>query len=374
MKNSLIALSILFLFSCGKRSETQTDFSNITFHMDTVMVDPGEELLFLKWGLDLSALSEDKIFLYNFNLDDHTIEKINVDKLVLEEKLTFEKEGPNGTGENLYSLNLCKNNHIFLRGYDNVGLYTMTGEKIKNYQMQNRHFEGDSLKTGEDFHRLILDNEEKYLYGLIGSHSENTFTLGKLDYKSKVLKKFRLESFDKLADYRFIFQSMMIMMPSMDIVETDGRLILSNAVTSELCWYDMSKDSLFHKSFESKLTANEKKGKYRKEFDSYEEFEKEQKLMHQEINFMAPFFDEVNQRFYRFSYEELDKEVDRDSGEKAKAKVYLTILDKDFNMLGESPVPTLSSSPAKHFAKDGKIWIFENIGDEMAFVRISFLP
>ena len=372
MKHRLVSLSILFLFSCGKKSETQTDFSNINFNMDTVMVDPGEKLLFLKWGLELSDLSEDKKFLYNFNLDDYTIEKINVDELVLEEKLAFEKEGPNGTGDNLYSLNLCKDNHVFLRGFNNVGLYTITGEKTKNYHMQDIKFEGDSLKADEDFYRLVLDNEGKYLYGLIGSHSKNTFTLGKLDYENKVLKKFRLGSFDKLADYQFIFQSMMVEMPSMDIVETDDRLILSNSVTSELSWYDINRDSLFQKTFESKLTANEKKGKYRKEFDSSEELEKERKRMLQEINFMAPFYDEVNQRFYRFSYEELDMEVDWESGEKAKAKVYLTILDKDFNMLGESPIPMLSSSPAKHFAKDGKIWMYVNVDDELGFVRMAF--
>jgi len=373
MKNSLFAfVAVTLLIACGSSKESKMDFSQLTYTMDTVMVDPGEELLFLRRGLELSDLSEDKKYLYNFNLDDHTIEKFDLDKLGLVEKLTFEKEGPNGTGENLYNLNICKDNHVFLRGFDNVGLYNLTGKKTKNYPMQDIKFVGDSLMADEDFYSVVLDDDQKYLYGLIGSHSKNTFTLGKLDYENKVLTKFRLSSFDKLADYRFIFQSMMVMMPSMDIVQIGDRLILSNSVTSELSWYDINRDSLFQKSFETKLTASEKKRDYRKDFDSYEELEKERKRMQQEINFIAPFYDEVNQRFYRFSYEELDIEGDWESGENPKAKVYLTILDKDFNMLGESLIPSLDKSPAKHFAKDGKIWIFINVNDELSFVRMAF--
>jgi len=31
----------------------------------------------------------------------------------------------------------------------------------------------------------------------------------------------------------------------------------------------------------------------------------------------------------------------------------------------------LDKRPNFHFVKDGKIWIFENIDDELAFVRLS---
>ena len=54
--------------------------------------------------------------------------------------------------------------------------------------------------------------------------------------------------------------------------------------------------------------------------------------------------------------------------EEAKAKVYLTVFDKDLNQIGETSIPQLIKKPAKHFAKDGKIWIYENINDEMRFV------
>ena len=174
-----------------------------------------------------------------------------------------------------------------------------------------------------------------------------------------------------MADYHFSLQSMMLIMPDMDLFGWEDKLILSNAVSSELSWFDLQQDTLFSRTYQSKLTADGKKGKYKNQVETSEELEKEEKAMRQEINFMAPFWDEVNQRFYRFSYEELDIEVDPEKGEKTRSKVYLTILDKDLNLLGESPVPVLNHKPGKHFAKDGKIWMFINVDDEMGFVRMS---
>ncbi|GEO23809.1 hypothetical protein CQA01_43430 [Cyclobacterium qasimii] len=76
---------------------------------------------------------------------------------------------------------------------------------------------------------------------------------------------------------------------------------------------------------------------------------------------MPPFWDEKNKVFYRFSFEENEK----------KTKVYLTAYDGELNQIGESLVPQLIKKPAKHFAKDGQIWIYENINDEMGFVRLK---
>ncbi|NHE58879.1 hypothetical protein [Cyclobacterium plantarum] len=55
----------------------------------------------------------------------------------------------------------------------------------------------------------------------------------------------------------------------------------------------------------------------------------------------------------------------------SETKVYLTAFDKDLNMLGEILVPQLRKKPARHFAKDGKIWIYEKMEDEMGFVRLA---
>jgi hypothetical protein len=94
----------------------------------------------------------------------------------------------------------------------------------------------------------------------------------------------------------------------------------------------------------------------------------------EEINFLLPVFDEKNKVYYRFSYAmEFDDEENPDSllEEVKNTKVYLSIYDENLHMLRESPIPLLNKKPGHHFVKDGKIWIFENIEDEMGFVRIK---
>jgi len=51
--------------------------------------------------------------------------------------------------------------------------------------------------------------------------------------------------------------------------------------------------------------------------------------------------------------------------------VYISIFDEELNLLAESLVPELKASPKRHFIKDGKFWIFENIEDELAFMRLE---
>jgi hypothetical protein len=134
-------------------------------------------------------------------------------------------------------------------------------------------------------------------------------------------------------------------------------------------WYDTEMDSLFFRSYDSQLTANHKLKNYQLQHESDESFDEEYNRFLQEINFLAPFWDEKNQIFYRFSYQQIPTE-DKINAE-LKWKVFLTALDKDLNLIGEIYVPQLTKVPAKHFSKDGKIWIFENIKDELAFQVIE---
>lgn len=53
--------------------------------------------------------------------------------------------------------------------------------------------------------------------------------------------------------------------------------------------------------------------------------------------------------------------------------MFISIFDKDLNLLAETLVPERTAPPKRHFLKDGKIWIFENIADELAFIRSKIM-
>lgn len=90
---------LLLIVGCG--SPEKGNFGQqrqLSFSMDTVLVDPGDEILYLRANLFNAKLSADERFLFNYNPTDHALEKIDLDELRLVEKKPFEREGPQGTG------------------------------------------------------------------------------------------------------------------------------------------------------------------------------------------------------------------------------------------------------------------------------------
>ncbi|MEX2565502.1 MAG: hypothetical protein WD431_06140 [Cyclobacteriaceae bacterium] len=66
-----------------------------------------------------------------------------------------------------------------------------------------------------------------------------------------------------------------------------------------------------------------------------------------------------------------EKEPDELLPEIKNRKVYLSVYDKDFVLLAEAPVPQLAKNPVQYFVREGDIWIFENIADELGFIRLA---
>jgi hypothetical protein len=91
------------------------------------------------------------------------------------------------------------------------------------------------------------------------------------------------------------------------------------------------------------------------------------------VNFSKLNWDEEAKLFYRFSYKEkFSGSIDRSgSPVPSYSEVFLSVWDSEFKLLLEQQVPGLNQTPKTHFMKDGRIWIFENMEDEMGFVRLS---
>lgn len=372
---SLTYLFLIVLISCkgGNGKNSGNEFSQMTFSLDTVIIDPGDEVIFLKYGLLNSDISEDRTYLFNFNENEHAIEKINLDELRLEAKLPFEKEGPNGTGPSGGKMKVHSESQLTLHSMSSLALFALNGEKLKTIYLENFSLDAAQMHTGEYLRGdIVLDTVANRLYGITNKFDDNSYSLGILNLEKFEVTKLELKSFEKMSNFDIVYNSGGIIINYKEGINLDKfgtKVILSNSVTNALMWFDTERDSLFLNSYNSQLTANQKERSYKREHGTIEELEAEQRRLKQEINFLPPFWDENFQHFYRFSYEELpaiegsDKEI--------KSNVYLTILDKDLNQIGETEVPQLTRAPGKHFAKDGKIWIYRNMADEMGFVRLT---
>lgn len=49
------------------------------------------------------------------------------------------------------------------------------------------------------------------------------------------------------------------------------------------------------------------------------------------------------------------------------------MLDENFKLLGETTVPQLQQPPSYMFVKDGKIWYYVKMDDEIGFVRMALI-
>lgn len=84
----------VLLVSCGSReNQSEEKYPGLTLQVDTVRIDPKDELLFIKQNLSISGLSKDQRYLYNFDTEQHQLEKIDLDNLMLDQKFPSRKRG-----------------------------------------------------------------------------------------------------------------------------------------------------------------------------------------------------------------------------------------------------------------------------------------
>ncbi|MCH6199646.1 DUF4221 domain-containing protein [Aquiflexum sp. LQ15W] len=379
MKNYLILISILFLFSCGSSTEKKADFSQMTFSLDTVMVDSKDEILYLNGNLMQSSLSQDLKYLYNFNQQEFSLEKISLDALELQGKIKLEKEGPNGIGDFVSNFNLLGEDRFLVQGFSGLFILDSLGKILK--KLEYGGFEKGSLSSEEFMMRLFsLPSDPNTHYGFSVAWESNNYVFNKVEIENNKNTRFEMPEFDKLKEYRIelIMNGAPAggMGPSLFISTSMDKVILSNEIANEFYVLANDETTLEYISLQSSLTPNRKKENTVNQVESIEALSELYKKSQEDINFSKPVWDNENRIFYRFSYFKRFLEKENEGAQpldlpESNDEVYLTILDENLQIIGESKVPELKRAPSTHFVKDGKIWIFENIDDELAFVRLS---
>jgi hypothetical protein len=185
MKNyAIIMFSVLFYACGGNNKETQTDFSNITFTMDTVVVDPGDEIINLRGGLWSSVMTADNSKLFIWDNQATTLDIIDINELKLTGKVKFEKEGPNGVGSYVSWMSLLDDEHILMANFNGMGLFDLEGNKLRSYKIEKEKLKGDSISDDDSFYRKsIITEDGNVIYGLIGNGMHENEFFAKLDFE-----------------------------------------------------------------------------------------------------------------------------------------------------------------------------------------------
>ncbi|MEP0713526.1 DUF4221 family protein [Algoriphagus sp.] len=371
-------LLLLLASSCSSTEEKKATISDqIKVSLDTVMIDPGNEFLYLQDELYSSSLSDDKSYLLNFNRKDNSAEKIDLNQLVLDKKIQYEKEGPNGIGD-YPQLSILPNQNLLVLNYRFHKIFDQNGQLLRDLEL------GEIAKEylgGTDYYprSLYQDeiNPERFL-GVITHWESNTDFILDFDLKNRTFKKIELPDWAKNSE-RYV----KILYDGNDAggygsgaypLFANGDLLISSNAFNEVQVYDSEGDSVYLKKWDTPLLG------YKKEYNPPKTVEYTsggikdvERKIGEEISYGSFFWDEKNQRYFRFSDKKhySDELTEYDTYVSTGAEVYLSIFDKEFNLLAEAQIPELTKSPNVHFAKDGNIWIFENIDDELAFVIVK---
>lgn len=380
MKNLLFVISMLFLFSCENTvKEVTADYSKITLTMDTVVVDSGDEIINLKYGLGVNTMCEDNKFLFLWSYDNNSLQKINLEALKLEKTTQFEKVGPNGIGDYLSWIRLLNENEVLLSGFGKFMIFDLDGKKIREHYLNKETFGESFLAAGDDFDRnpLLLRNGE-VVYGYLGDGIIGNWTFVKADFKEKKLTPIELPGIGELPDYRILLEGEINSSASPERVlkKAGDRIILSNSAFSTIYLLDLKNDSIYQIGYNPKLSPKQKKGGYPEKVESVDRFREVMAEIDTEINFQAPVWDEQNRKFYRFSFETIPTDIYNgplflSPHQRPISKVFLSVFDENFNLLGETLLDGLKQVPNSVFVRDGQIWSYFNVDDELGFVRMT---
>lgn len=367
------------LSSCKDKKEQKNVLSgDLSFSWDTVWVDAGDDFIYLQDNLFLSDISKDKSYLINFNRMDNYAERINLDELVLEKKIQFEKEGPNGLGSIISSFRITPEDQLMIWFNKFYALFDQDAKKVKDLGLEKI---AEQYLSGSEAYPLMLFedlSQPDRIVGIFIQWQDNVYFLLDFDVKNQGFIKTDLPELTKLRNYSvdILYDGSWMGAYGVAIypASTPEKIVIANNSVNEVHVFDLKTDSIYLKSWDTPLLGNRKKYIPPKQVDQATgELEEIIKKSKEEINFGRFIWDEELRRFLRFSVSERFGEEKNEYGQYVPtgADVYISVFDENLNLLAESPVPGLNAPPKKHFVKDGKVWIFENVEDELAFVRLS---
>ncbi|MDN3687907.1 DUF4221 family protein [Cyclobacterium jeungdonense] len=382
MKQLLLFLVFLFLVACGSDDSSGENgrAPDLNFTLDTVRIDSRGEILFLNTGLRSAVLSEDKRYLYNPNWQSYAIEKIDLSTLALETLLPFEKEGPDGIGGYSLGLRLVDGGRFLMSGYGNHALFDSSGRKLADVGPETvPAFSSETEEGNVLFPVRLPENPSAYagVYIIPGVREPQLLFW---DTEEQTYRKEKNPLLEKSMQYQTDFDdgTTALFISGGEYLEVvNSKVLLGLNASSDLCIREPGQEDFYKKTFENGWIPREKETVFPEKINDRALFQELYKKATEEISYHKPIWDESRKVYFRFSYEQEYGVANASPSDglfpkPTSASVYLTIYDSDFNLLRETAVPELDRPPPYHFVKDGKIWLFENLEDEMGFVRLSF--
>ncbi|REG86298.1 DUF4221 family protein [Algoriphagus antarcticus] len=376
----LLTISLLALLSaCGGKesatSESGNILENLTFSVDTLVVDAKNEIINLSSGAFYSSVSLDLNSYYYFERDQALLNEIDLDKLELVGKHAFSKEGPNSIGFNPPSIYALKNERfLFVSPLINVATYFKNGEKEKNLKFNFREIEGLNVdEEGLITNQAILSHDEKYLFALAKSNpSSSEVQVMVIDHQSKTGRTISLPRMVETLKFSVRYSTPDLYMYIGERVHLqilNEKLFITSTAYTDIYVYDYLKNSLQLVEFPHRLVLPRQAADIKNEVNDEKEFEAEGAKILYQTGYEKFLWDDQRQQYFRIGRKKIQNE---NKVLEERFDIFLFTYDSYLNLLVETQLDDLNQLPQKPFFKDGKLYSYVNEEDELGFAVFTF--
>jgi hypothetical protein len=372
MKKLLFLPLIALMISCGEKSSDSASSSNLelTYEIDTVMVDAGDHLVYLQQGLRAAGLTPSKDQLYNFNTNSFEIEVFDLNEMKMVDLIPLEKEGPTGIGNDTYIPNLQIDHQLntYIYHFDEIVKISQDLKKVDFFRFEAATLSGDKLKADFTINQSgLLSEDGAYYFSFYGPQdfvkAREGISIVKLDDMS--LKMVAIPELEDIAKFSISYEmengaGTMATQEYLFLVQRGTHIYFSSSSYNFVYQIEISTGKAKKLEFHSNITRDSKTLTFETKANSKEEFNELHKQKMKQVSFGNILFDDSRNLFWRFS---------SDPDQLGKDKV-LTLFNLELQQVMETSIREFDFEGFS-FIKEGIFHRFINIDDEMAFVRIK---
>ena len=370
MKKLATLLFLPLIISCAGTSsedaESKNILENLTVTVDTVMIDSKGQLFELRRGPHTSSVSEDGKYLYLFNSRTHQIQQINLDQLEWEKDFDFEVEGPDGISDMVLNTKTMDDGTFLITSFNNLGIFSANGTKLKDLSISSLPLKTDLQELD---YSLILSKDQKSLFSLPGVRFFGPRTFAKINLETFEIDNFPIPEMDWIFELKVGTATNPVFQEYMYLQEVNHQILTLSPSTSSFYRFNLETDSLAYHSFVHVLSPAFNDTKLKTIVETNEEYQEEMRKFFLGMYFGPLIWLDQKQVYIRFGRKA--NEMD-ESWQSISNQVFMYAYDRDFKLIGEAELPEKTAFPRDFFLKDGKLWSYVNVADELGFAVMDF--
>ncbi|MCU0401069.1 MAG: DUF4221 domain-containing protein [Algoriphagus sp.] len=369
------------MFSCGgnssEKAESGNILENLTFTVDTVIVDSGEDIFILNAGLGAKELNADKSTLMFFERDPLQLVEVDLDQLRLIRKTPFQKEGPDGMGPYLVGFQEGSAGEMFIQGFSTQAIFSKEGKITESLNVIPNGIDPDLANDFSNlYQRVLYDFSRNRIYTQPSFEVLQKHELYLIDPKTKEALIKPIPEMKSVREFSGTLittsgESKMFRYygPGSFMAIENGKLLITSGAMSGIYWLNSETDSLNYVPIQHRNFPNRMDVTVANLPTDENQFFEDRRKVYAQLNYMEPLWDESRKMYLRLGKKTF---LGENKGDPPTFEVFLFAYDKDFNVLGETKIEGLKQVPGNYFWKDGKLWSYVNLNDELGFAVMDF--